>query len=89
MIGPAPDVGPRVEFAARGTLAGSAFWLVSSNLLYALFQWATVVALARVGVTSLGQFGVALAVTTAGRDADGLRTARLSGHRRSRALRIR
>jgi O-antigen/teichoic acid export membrane protein len=64
MIGPAPDVGPRVEFAARGTLAGSAFWLVSSNLLYALFQWATVVALARVGVTSLGQFGVALAVTT-------------------------
>jgi O-antigen/teichoic acid export membrane protein len=37
---------------------------VTSNLLYSVFQWATVVALARVGVTSLGQFGVALAVAT-------------------------
>src|SRR5262245_60200946 len=51
-------------FVEQGTLVGGAFWLVSSNLLYAVCQWTTVVALAKVGATSLGHFGVALAVAT-------------------------
>ncbi len=47
------------------TLTGSALWLLGSNLAYAGCQWATVVALAKVGVpASLGYFGLALAVAT-------------------------
>ncbi len=47
------------------TLAGPAFWLFSSNLLFAGCQWATIVALAKLGAPiSLGHLGLALAVAT-------------------------
>ena len=61
-----PRVTPRVqEVAWRGTLAGSALWLFSSNLLYAGCQWATVVGLAKLGTPApLGHLGLALAVAT-------------------------
>src|SRR5262247_1154296 len=61
-----PRVTPRVqEVAWRGTLAGSALWLFSSNLLYAGCQWATVVGLAKLGTPApLGHLGLALADAT-------------------------
>src|SRR5262249_2429066 len=61
-----PRVAPRVqEVAWRGTLAGSALWLFSSNLLYAGCQWATVVGLAKLGSPApLGHLGLALAAAT-------------------------
>lgn len=61
-----PRVAPRVQDVVwRGTLAGSALWLFSSNLLYAGCQWATVVGLAKLGAPApLGYLGLALAVAT-------------------------
>jgi len=54
-----------VAFSPPATLAGSALWLLSSNLVYAGCQWATVVAVAKVcGPASLGHLGLALAVAT-------------------------
>jgi len=47
------------------TLAGSALWLVSSSLFYAACQWATIVALAKLGaLVAIGHLGLALAVAT-------------------------
>ena len=51
--------------AARHTLARSALWLVSSNFFYAACQWATIVALAKLGEpVGVGHLGLALAVAT-------------------------
>jgi O-antigen/teichoic acid export membrane protein len=50
---------------APRTLAGSALWLVSSSLFYAACQWATIVALAKLGaLVAIGHLGLALAVAT-------------------------
>jgi len=46
------------------TIAGDAGWMLASQLAYAACQWATVVALAKLGApVALGYFGLALAVT--------------------------
>ena len=51
--------------AAASTLAGSAMWLVSSNLAYAACQWGTIVGLAKLGApVTLGHLGLALAIAT-------------------------
>ena len=51
--------------AVGGTLAGSALWLLSSNVLYQASQWGAVVALAKLGApAALGHLGLALAVAT-------------------------
>lgn len=56
---------PAAEFPARRALASSALWLLGSNLWYSGCQWATVVALAKLGApNALGHFGLALAVVT-------------------------
>jgi len=53
------------EMSVPGALAGSALWLMASNLLFAACQWGTVVALAKLGAPiSLGLLGLALAVAT-------------------------
>ncbi len=58
VVGPSPE-------AAAGTLAGSAVWLVLSNLLYAACQWGTIVGLAKLGApVAIGHLGLALAVAT-------------------------
>ena len=50
---------------ASAPLAASALWLVSSNVLFAACQWASVVALAKLGApVALGHLGLALAVAT-------------------------
>jgi O-antigen/teichoic acid export membrane protein len=47
------------------TLAGSALWLLSSNLVYAACQWGTIVGLAKLGApVSIGLLGLALAIAT-------------------------
>src|SRR6185312_2728981 len=51
--------------ATRHTLAGSALWLMSSNLLYAACQWGTIIALAKLGApVAIGHLGLALAIAT-------------------------
>ena len=47
------------------TIARSALWLVSSNVLYAGCQWATIVVLAKLGKpVAIGHLGLALAIAT-------------------------
>jgi O-antigen/teichoic acid export membrane protein len=56
---------PVARHAAPRTIAGSALWLVSSNVLYAACQWGTIVALAKLGApVAIGHLGLALAVAT-------------------------
>src|SRR2546422_4370041 len=58
-------VTPDAAFRGRRTRAAGALWLLSSNIAYAACQWGTLVALAKLGsATSLGHFGLALAVAT-------------------------
>src|SRR5262249_53866671 len=65
-LNPALDTREAARSEVRAPhLASSAAWLVGSNLLYSVCQWATVVALAKIGPAhSLGHFGLALAVVT-------------------------
>ncbi len=66
--GLAADEGPAYAPAAvrpRAAFVGSALWLLGSNLGYAACQWGALAALAKLGsATSLGHFGLALAVAT-------------------------
>ena len=56
---------PAAKRATRRTLAGSALWLVSSNVLYAACQWGTIVGLAKLGApVAIGHLGLALAIAT-------------------------
>jgi O-antigen/teichoic acid export membrane protein len=61
----APAARPVGTSEATGSLAGSALWLVSSNLFYAACQWGTIVGLAKLGApVTIGLLGLALTVAT-------------------------
>jgi O-antigen/teichoic acid export membrane protein len=66
MCEPEAHAGVRVEHerVRERPLATDALWLFTSSLIYAASQWGAVVALAKLApASSLGEFGMALAVT--------------------------